>query len=62
MHIFTKLFYVFPARERLDLSDVDFDPFGGEEPIVDTGYFDTLPQLDGFYKRLQGNRNSHKIL
>ncbi|KRT85078.1 hypothetical protein AMK59_65, partial [Oryctes borbonicus] len=36
-----------------DPSDIDIDPFDGEGPIVDTGYFSSYPSLDDFYKRLQ---------
>lgn len=46
----------------VDLTDVDFDPFGNSEPVVDTGYLNTYyVSLDSFYKRLQGIVNNISI-
>ncbi|GJQ74981.1 hypothetical protein Trydic_g9606 [Trypoxylus dichotomus] len=55
--LFIALASSYPARDLskvgFDPADIDIDPFDGEGPIVDTGYFGSYPSLDDFYKRLQ---------
>jgi len=52
---FVTLASSFPATDKFDLADAEYDPFAGREPVVDTGYFDSYyPSfLDSFNKRIQ---------